>query len=82
MFFVISVKFVVNTVYNCMCLDCMGLCLYPHDCMGLCLYPQDYGTVYVSTGLYGTVSVSTGLYPTLDLWNVNKLHYIANVFSI
>jgi hypothetical protein len=23
------------------------------------------------------MSISTGLYPTLDLWNVNKLHYIA-----
>jgi hypothetical protein len=23
-------------------------------------------------------SISTGLYPTLDLWNINKLHYITS----
>jgi hypothetical protein len=28
------------------------------------------------SGLYGSLSASTGLYPTLDLWNVNKFHYI------
>ena len=26
--------------------------------------------------MYVTVSISTGLYPKLDLWKVNKLHYI------
>jgi len=24
-----------------------------------------------------TMSISTGLYPNLDLWNANKLYYIA-----
>ena len=27
--------------------------------------------------MYVTMSISIGLYPNLDLWNANKLHYIA-----
>jgi len=27
--------------------------------------------------MYETISISTGLYPNLDLWNANKLHYMA-----
>jgi len=30
----------------------------------------------VLDSMYVTMSISTGLYPKLDLWKVNKLHYI------
>ena len=32
----------------------------------------------VLDSMYVTMSISTGLNPKLDLWNVNKLHYICN----
>jgi len=30
----------------------------------------------VLDSMYVTMSISTGLYPKLDLWKMNKLHYI------
>jgi len=35
----------------------------------------------VLDSMYVTMSISTGLYPKLDLWKVNKLHYITLHFG-